>query len=247
MTAHGDSAGAALTLIFDWASRLERGRGLTLWIVIAVLCHAAGIAILGLRVSPPTLQNREAPALVFLPASHPMAVPVAAYVEAKDPSLFAPGALRTRQLVGPAPVTYPAALLRMKFSPVRLPLEESRVLPPLDRPFRVDPPDPTPPAPLASAATGAEAFRLGGDLSTLALIEGPLISGVSNPEGLPVEILIGVGEDGRVRHAHPVAATSTDSVLAAIRAAYSMRFEPPKRETIWGVATFRPAGQDLTQ
>ncbi len=240
MTETGDR----LRLLFDWAAAQRSGQRLALWLVVAVLLHAA--AYLAFRIGdPPAEPSRiSEPALYVLLPGSAESRRLAPYLDAEDPSLFAPELTHGHAAPAPALPAYEPSYASARPQLAPLPEAPSRVLPPLIRDIGPVPMPETRIVTSAAPAMGTQ-ILLSETLAGRAPSEWPPRDFSARPgdQLAATRFLIAVAPDGRVLHVFRDRDSIGDDNRtlddAASRYLMALRFQRgADAQVVWGMACF---------
>lgn len=233
----------AIQHLLDWESRQAAPRRLALWIVVAVVLHAA--ALVAFRLVPPSVDrsepSSEAVIALALPGTQ-AGETLARWLDLRDPALFAAERSDRANRFDPAPPPYRPSFMDVAAPALPMPERSERLLPPL----------PTSSSPVAISggrrmaedtpkeASSETEIRFSGALENRAVVERGEFTFVARPGDLlqPAEFLIAVGPDGHVLHGFEQTGTTFEPLNAQASAAlHELRFEPGPGIQ-WGAATF---------
>ena len=230
-----------LRLLFDWASAQDSRRRLALWLVVALLLHAAAYLLFRVNYPPPAaVRTSDAALYVLLPKS-PEAQRLAPFLASKDPALFAPENAHGREMPAPEIPAYQPSYASATPQLEPLPDFRTRILPPLIRdsgPVRVEDSAPAAAPPPAPAKETQIVFS--SQLQARAPQKWPKKRFTARPgdqlESAP--FLIAVAPDGRVLH---VVKDGKNGVLDDAASQFLMQLwfqRGPDSRIAWGTATF---------
>jgi len=230
-----------LRLMFDWAD--EGRRRLALWVIAALVLHAAAYALLRINYPRPEPARISDATLYVLPPDSPAAARLAPFLAAADPALFA--AERSDRIGQPAPPipAYQPSYATDRPELLPLPDAQPRVLPPLLRDFGPVPvSEPATPHPTAPAPAADTQILFSSSLSGRAPAERPKAKFTARPgdQLAPTRFLLAVAPDGRVLHVLRDGATRNVALDdAASRLLMRIWFHRgDDSQVAWGTATF---------